>query len=246
VPLPPYAIARGPAPTAELAQRDAGLAGDLRERLRHDRRTEHLALEVDVAGAVAHVTGEVADDAERALVRRLLRGVAGVRAAWDLVWTPARAELAMADLGVGPVKQVQGALGIDCHPGPQVDLVADLEEGVPLGDDALDHVFAVHVLEHVRELVGLMADLHRVLRPTGVLHVLCPDWRHVHAVADPTHVRSVDARMFAWFCHARPGSPAWRPLAVRTDGITVHADLQPVKAGAAAPDAAELSRVFAR
>ena len=244
VSLPPYLIARGRAPSEPLAQRDAGLTTDVRERLAHDRRTAHLDLAIDVAGAVAHVTGEVADEAERALVRRLVRGVAGVQAAWDLLWTPDRPELALADIGVGPVKQVEGAIGIDRHPGTQVDVVADLEEGVPLGDDALDHVFAVHVLEHVRELVGLMAELHRVLRPTGVLHVLCPHWQHVNAVADPTHVRSVDGQMFAWFCRERPGSPAWRPLAVRTQGPTVHADLQPVKDGAPPPGPAELSRVF--
>ncbi len=237
-------FARGSAPGEGVARRDAALRAAIADRLAHDRRTSHLALDVDVAGAVAHVSGAVADEHERDLVRRLVRGVAGVQAAWDLV-AVGEQRLQVADLGVGRVKQVEPAIGIDRQAGPQVDLVADLEEGVPLADDALDHAFAVHVLEHVRDLVGLMGDLHRVLRPTGVLHVLCPHWRHVNAAADPTHVHPIDVQTFAWFCRERPGSPTWRPLCVRADAATVHADLQPVKGGAPAPAPGELAAVFA-
>jgi SAM-dependent methyltransferase len=236
-------FARALAPGEGVARRDAVLAAAIADRLVHDRRTAHLELSVEVAGAVAHVVGDVADEGERALVRRLVRGVAGVHAAWDLL-TVGGEELQVADVGVGQVKQVEPAIGIDRRPGPQVDLVADLEQGVPLGDATLDHVFAVHVLEHVRDLVGLMADLHRVLRPTGVLHVLCPHWRHVNAAADPTHVHPVDVQTFAWFCREREGSPTWRPLCVRADAATVHADLQPVPRGAPGPGPDELAPVF--
>jgi SAM-dependent methyltransferase len=233
-------FARASAPGEGVALRDAALTAAIADRLDHDRRTAHLALDLEVAGAVAHVSGVVADEAERALVRRLVRGVAGVQAAWDLL-AVGEEELQVADLGVGAVKQVEPAIGIDRQPGPAVDVVADLERGVPLGDDALDHVFAVHVLEHVRDLVGLMADLHRVLRPTGVLHVLCPHWRHVNAAADPTHVHPIDVQTFAWFCRERPGLPTWRPLCVRADHATVHADLQPA---ATPPGADEMAAVF--
>jgi hypothetical protein len=74
-----------------------------------------------------------------------------------------------------------------------------------------------------------------------VLHVLCPHWRHVHAAADPTHVHPIDVQTFAWFCREWPGTAPWRPLCVRADEATVHADLQPA---AVAPDEAEMAAVF--
>ena len=123
-------------------------------------------------------------------------------------------------------------------------MVADLDEGLPFDDDALDHVFAVHVLEHVRDLFAVMRELHRVLKPTGLLHVLCPWWRHVNAVADPTHVRGIDVQTFQDFTRARPAVPAWRPLIATADGATVHVDLQPVKDGGAGASPRELARWF--
>jgi hypothetical protein len=42
--------------------RDDALAMALQERLSHDQRTAHLALEVRVDGGVAHVSGTVADE----------------------------------------------------------------------------------------------------------------------------------------------------------------------------------------
>lgn len=225
------------------ALRDEVLAAAVIARLAHDRRTEHLVLDVSVRGGVVHVRGSVGSEADRALVRAAVRDVSGVLAAWDLVALEGDGELAVADIGCGAKKQVQPAVGVDAVAQPGVDVVADLDEGLPFDDASLDHVFAVHILEHVGDMVGVMAELHRVLKPTGVLHVLCPDWRHVNAAADPTHVRSIDPRTFLWFCEpARPDVPPWRPLCVTGTADTVHADLQPLAAGDS--DAAAIARWF--
>ena len=237
------AIARRPGGSEPERLRDDALAAALAERLAHDRRTAHLGLELAVRGAVAHVTGSVGSPEERALVRRLVRECGGLQAAWDLLEVDGE-PLRILDVGAGGRKQVSTAVALDVVPGPGVDVVADLEEALPFADDAFDHVFAVHVLEHVRELVGLMAELHRVLRCTGVLHVLAPHWRHPNAVADPTHVRFVDVETFKYFCTPHPRVLPWRPLMAASDGVTVHADLAPVKDGRRAT-AAELARWFA-
>jgi len=225
------------------ALRDAALAAELADRVAHDARTARLGLESGCHGGVAHVQGAVGGEPERALVRRVLRGQAGLHAVWDLLSLDGE-ELDLLDVGCGSTKQVSTALGLDAVPGPGVDLVADLEEPLPLPADAFDHVFAVHVLEHVRDLLGLLAELHRVLRPTGLLHVLAPDRRHANAVADPTHVRFMDVQTFKYLCTPRPGVALWRPLMASSDGTTVHADLQPVKAGAAPATAHQLARWF--
>jgi SAM-dependent methyltransferase len=229
-----------PAPQDEA---DRALSDVLRDLLAHDARTEGLRLDVAVHGRVAHVTGEVVDEEQRALVRRLLRRAAGLQAVWDLLALPGE-PLQVLDVGCGACKQVLGAVGVDCEPAPGVDVVADLQRGLPFPDASADHVFAVHVLEHLDDLVAGMRELHRVLRPTGVLHVLTPDRRSVNAVADPTHRRLMDVKTFQYFCTPRPRIPRWRPLGASEWRGTVHADLQPVAAGAEPPTERELARWF--
>jgi SAM-dependent methyltransferase len=222
---------------------DLALTETLRDFLAHDRRTGALALEAEVHGRVAHVSGDVDDEAQRQLLRHLLRRIAGLHAVWDLLAIPG-AELCVVDVGCGGRKQTIGALGIDREPGPGVDIVADLERGLPLDDASVDHVFAIHVLEHLPDLLRAMRELHRVLRPTGVLHVLTPHWRSVTAVADPTHCRLMDVQTLKYFCSAHPGVLPWRPLMASSWASTVHADLQPVAPGDPAPTVRELARWF--
>jgi SAM-dependent methyltransferase len=222
------------APTQAHALRDEVLAADVADRLSHDLRTQHLALDVAVSGRVAHVTGTVPAEADRERVRMAVRSVNGILAAWDLVAVDGAAALAVADVGCGATKQVQWAVGVDNVAAPGVDVVANLDDGLPFETASLDHVFAVHILEHVSDMVAVMAELHRVLRPTGLLHVLCPHWRHVNAAADPTHVRPIDPLTFRWFCRpARRDVLAWRPRAIGATDDTVYADLQPLGDGGA-------------
>lgn len=120
---------------------------------------------------------------------------------------------------------------------------ADLEGGLPLASRSVDHQFAVHVLEHIFDPVGLMNEVHRVLHPDGVVHLLLPHWRHPNAVADPTHVRYYGAETFQWFCRDRPGVSCFRPLSVSATDDTVFADLRAVEP-AEAPAPEVLARWF--
>lgn len=210
--------------------RDAALAAGLLDLLAHDERAKHLKLQVAVDGGVAHVEGTIGSEEERGLVRRLLRRHAGLYAVWDHLAMPGQ-RLEAIDIGCGGKKQRRWAVGVDRVPQPGVDVVADLEGDLPFDDGSFDHAFAIHVLEHVSDLLGLMAELHRVLRPGGVLHILAPHWCHANAVADPTHCRFVIPQTFKYFCRPGPSVPPWRPLIVSASTDTVYADLQPVKDG---------------
>jgi SAM-dependent methyltransferase len=53
----------------------------------------------------------------------------------------------------------------------------DTDRLKPLADNSQDFVVASHVLEHVAEPIGLIDDIHRVLRPGGVALILLPDRR---------------------------------------------------------------------
>ena len=224
-------------------RRDEAIAAELRDTLAHDPRAAGLELDVSVRGGVAHVVGEVDSEARRQLVRRLLRRQAGLFAVWDRIGLPGQGPQVL-DVGCGGGTQVPGAIGLDREAGPGIDCVADLEGHLPFADDRFDNIFAVHVLEHIRDLLGLMRELHRILRPTGILHVLAPHWRLVNAVADPTHCRFMDVQTFKYFCLKKPGVLPWRPLSTGTAEDGVFADMQPVKDGRAA-SGDELARWFA-
>jgi SAM-dependent methyltransferase len=62
---------------------------------------------------------------------------------------------------------------------PMPDVVADLDTDRlrAIADDSQDFVVASHILEHLAEPLGLLEDIHRVLRPGGALLALLPDRR---------------------------------------------------------------------
>jgi hypothetical protein len=72
---------------------------------------------------------------------------------------------------------------------------------------------------------------------------LTPSWRHVNAVADPTHVRLMDIQTFKYFCLPHPGVPPWQPLAIASSNDTIFADLQPLKYGTTV-NRAQIARWF--
>lgn len=221
---------------------DMVLLDEMAELLAHDRRINGLNLSMIVDGGVAHVEGEVGSEEERQLLRRLLRQKGGLFAVWDLLSVKGQ-RLLVADIGCGRQKQVPWAIGVDRCAGPETGIVADLEVSVPFKHGTMDHVFAIHILEHIRDLVGLMNEIHRVLRPTGVLHVMTPYWRSVIAVADPTHLRLMDQQTFKYFCQPPSGTLPWRPLMLATSEDSVLADLQPLKDGSQATRS-EIARWF--
>lgn len=45
---------------------------------------------------------------------------------------------------------------------------------LPFREDIFEEVLASHVLEHIPDLVGVMHELHRVLKPGGLLKVIVP------------------------------------------------------------------------
>lgn len=72
------------------------------------------------------------------------------------------------DLGCGPNKP-EGYIGIDKEQYNGVDIIADLEYGIPLPDDYADEIRAFHILEHISDRDFIMSEIYRVLKPGGRL-----------------------------------------------------------------------------
>lgn len=102
------------------------------------------------------------------------------------------------DLGCGENKE-EGFTGIDKKPGPEVDKVWDLEQGIPYPDNSVDIVRAHHFLEHMPEPIKIMDEIWRVLKPGGELIFEVPSTEGPGAFADPTHKSYWNALTFNWF-----------------------------------------------
>ncbi len=227
-----------------LALRDRWLESVVQGLLQHDDRLQGVDVDVRFDGGVAHVEGRVADEQEHALLRETVCSLRGVYAMWDGVLVGGRSRLRTLDIGCGGTKQRSSSYGVDRYPAPGVDVIADLTAPLPFAERSIDRIYAVHVLEHVLDLVALMNELHRVLADDGVLHVLSPHWQAIGAVGDPTHVKYLDVQTFKWFCGPHGGSAVWRPLHAGYDGASVFADLTPVRPGAPLPDTKRLALFF--
>ena len=109
------------------------------------------------------------------------------------------AERIIVELGCGARKK-PGRIGVDCVDLPGVDIVADLEAGLPfLPDASVDEIHAEHVFEHLANLEGMMREVCRVLRPGGTCRVRVPHFSNPYAYSDPTHKRTFGLYTFEYF-----------------------------------------------
>ena len=68
------------------------------------------------------------------------------------------------ELGCGQNK-INGRIGIDNQNLPTVDIVADIEEGLPFfPDNSIDEIYAKSFLEHVQNFENLMREIVRILK----------------------------------------------------------------------------------
>lgn len=70
--------------------------------------------------------------------------------------------------------------GVDMRAGPGVDCIADVED-LPQASGSVGTVIAMSTFEHVPRFWRGFDEIHRVLRPDGVLLVSCPFYFHIHS-----------------------------------------------------------------
>jgi hypothetical protein len=96
-----------------------------------------------------------------------------------------------------------GWLNLDQVPGDGVDLVHDLDtcasNPLPLAADSIEEFLGAHLIEHVRQPLPLMQELHRVATPNARAVFHLPYGSSDDAFEDPTHVRQYFLHSFGYF-----------------------------------------------
>ncbi|MBN2370470.1 MAG: class I SAM-dependent methyltransferase [Vicinamibacteria bacterium] len=100
------------------------------------------------------------------------------------------------DIGCGGSK-TPGAIGMDIDPRSGADIIQDLDDiPYPFSTDTFDEVFGVHVMEHVRDPLSIMAELHRITRDGGIVRLVVPHWTNPDWATDLTHRNCLNSYSF--------------------------------------------------
>ena len=87
------------------------------------------------------------------------------------------------NIGCGD-KKVEGFVNVDLYGEP--DVRCDLFKFPwPFEDNSIDTVFSEHFLEHVDDYEKTILEIHRVLKPGGLMHFKVP---HFRSMAFPWHL----------------------------------------------------------
>jgi SAM-dependent methyltransferase len=115
------------------------------------------------------------------------------------------------DIGCGSAK-TPGAVGLDISPDTDADIVHDLDElPYPIEDSSFDQILMQDVIEHVREPIKVLEELHRIARPGARIQLRTPHFSSILAYGDPTHrhyfstiaIRSLAEPRFAHYTDVR-------------------------------------------
>lgn len=103
------------------------------------------------------------------------------------------------ELGCGLAPQ-PGRIGIDRLDLKGVDIVADIEQGLPfIPSGCVDQIFCRSLLEHVDNFELFMREAVRVLKAGGVCNVFVPHFSNPYYYSDYTHRRFFGLYTFYYF-----------------------------------------------
>ncbi len=94
-----------------------------------------------------------------------------------------------------------GAITLDINPRVEPDVVWNLNDfPYPFDSNTFDIVLCEHVLEHLDNVIQVMEELHRILKPRGRVWVRVPYFSSLNFNTDPTHIHAFSSRSFDYLC----------------------------------------------
>lgn len=96
-------------------------------------------------------------------------------------------KLPVLDVGCG-IHKHSGAIGLDRNPNTAADVIADLDHfPFPFQDASFREIRAIHVIEHVADVMRTMEEFHRLVVPGGSVVIVTPHYTDFSSFCDPTH-----------------------------------------------------------
>jgi SAM-dependent methyltransferase len=127
------------------------------------------------------------------------------------------------DVGCG-INKYPGAIGIDRNPRSRADVLCDLDRfPYPFRDNSFDALRAVHVIEHVSDVIRAMEEFHRVVASGGRVHLVTPHYTDFSSFCDPTHRWHLNSFSFRYFGPDHGGFGYYSPARFRE--VSVHVRL---------------------
>lgn len=106
--------------------------------------------------------------------------------------------LLLVDIG-GGINKLEGYISIDNY---DSDIIADLNQGIPLEDNSVGVINASHIIEHLKDPIKTMSEIHRVLVHGGWAFIEVPSTDGRGAFQDPTHVSYWNENSFLYYTDA--------------------------------------------
>jgi glycosyltransferase involved in cell wall biosynthesis len=107
--------------------------------------------------------------------------------------------LLKVDIG-GGINPYPGYVTVDSREGS--DYVCDLNNGIPLPDNSVGVLNASHIIEHLKDPIKTMSEIHRVLAHGGWAFIEVPSTDGRGAFQDPTHVSFWNENSFLYYTDA--------------------------------------------
>ena len=103
------------------------------------------------------------------------------------------------ELGCGH-RKTPGARGVDWNVASDADVVCNLNR-LPwcFRDDACDELLCNHIIEHLDDTFGVMAEIHRICRPGALVRIRCPHFTCLYSYRNPTHAHHFSLDTFDYF-----------------------------------------------
>jgi len=97
-------------------------------------------------------------------------------------------------------KKEEVVIHLDVKKLPHVEVVHDLNKFPwPFKNNEFDEIIAKNVLEHLNDLVEVMKEIWRILKPGGIVKIWVPYFAHPNSVTDPTHKIFFTLHTFDYF-----------------------------------------------
>lgn len=107
--------------------------------------------------------------------------------------------MVILDVGCG-INKYPGSIGVDVNPHSRADVLCNLDHfPYPFRDNSFDELRAVHVIEHVADVVRTMEEFHRLVRARGTVYIVTPHYTDFSSFCDPTHRWHLNTFSFRYF-----------------------------------------------